>query len=224
MNKEVFSPHKQYRLNITKLIEISQYIDKDNKYSMEINNKMIKDLFKDLRSGGKWYDENQWRPIKAAIHNCYKLLQKGYVPDNQRELESNITILDKLIHEPNPKKIKLEKLSEQVVQNLFDNTLKNLKIKAKQQEKIRKSFDSAPENIRNEFENFEKGKEIPIEIVEGFKDSNSKEDLEKKLEEQKEYFEDKIDKMNSKMKEMEKEIEMLKEIITKIGSICTICK
>ena len=38
-DKILYSPHRQYQINITKLIEISQLIDKDNKYSQEINNK-----------------------------------------------------------------------------------------------------------------------------------------------------------------------------------------
>lgn len=222
-DKNVYSPHLQYRRNITKLIEISQLLDKDNKYPMEINNKFFKDLFRDLRNGSKWYEEEQWRPIKAAIHNCYKLIQKGYVADNQRELENNITILEKLIKEPNPKRIRLEKLSEQVVQNIFDNTLNMIRKKAQEQDTIKKSFDNMPENIKNEFESFEKGKDIPSEIVDKVISKENKceckEWYEKKLNDQKEEYEFKLKKVNDRVSELEKEVKEMKELFLKLKNV-----
>jgi len=67
---------------------------------------------------GKWYDHDDWRPIKAAIHNCYKLLQNGYVPENQIELENNIKILNILLKESNYKKSNVDKITEEVMQNI----------------------------------------------------------------------------------------------------------
>jgi hypothetical protein len=167
MKNKNYSSEELYKKNINKLIEISQIIDKDNEYNDKIKNDSIflKLLFKDLRNGYKWYDENQWRPIKVCIHNCYKLLQTGYKESNQKELESNIIILEKLIKEYNPKKDRLQKLSESVIQNIFDNTLKILQKKVETQENIRKSFDNMPSNVINEFNNFEKGKNIPKELI-----------------------------------------------------------
>lgn len=233
-DKILYSPHRQYQINITKLIEISQLIDKDNKYSQEINNKFFKDLFRDLRSGSKWYEESQWKPIKAAIHNCYKLVQKGFVADNQRELENNIIILEKLIKEPNPKRIRLEKLSEQVVQNIFDNTLNLLKKKAQEQDNIKKSFDNMPVNIKNEFENFEKSKDIPNEIVEKVINTESNnttlsgntgnkckcnEYYEKKLMEQREFYENKINTVNNRLIQVENEMKEMKDMFLKLKKV-----
>lgn len=234
-DKIIYSPHRQYQKNITKLIEISQLIDKDNKYSQEINHKFFKDLFRDLRSGSKWYEEGQWKPIKAAIHNCYKLVQKGFVADNQRELENNIIILEKLIKEPNPKRIRLEKLSEQVVQNIFDNTLKLIKKKAQEQDNIKKSFDNMPVNVKTEFENFEKSKDIPNEIVEKVINTESSsnniisvntdnkckcsEYYEKKLMEQREFYENKINIVNNRLMQVEKEMKEMKDMFLKLKKV-----
>ena len=54
---------------------------------------------KAIRKCSKWYSEKEYRPIKTAIHNCYKLVQKGYVPENQGELENNIKKIDKRVTE-----------------------------------------------------------------------------------------------------------------------------
>ena len=160
---------------------------------------------------------------RDAFSNCYKLIQKGYVADNQRELENNITILEKLIKEPNPKRIRLEKLSEQVVQNIFDNTLNMIRKKAQEQDTIKKSFDNMPENIKNEFESFEKGKDIPSEIVDKVISKENKceckEWYEKKLNEQKEEYEFKLKKVNDRMSELEKEVKEMKEIFLKLKNV-----
>ena len=117
-----------YDSNLQRLMDISQIIDEDNDYPPETQNSsiFIKLLFKDIRKCSKWYENDEWRPIKTAIHNCYKLLQKGYVPENQGELENNIKILEKLIKDISSKKSNVEKMSEEVVQNIFDKTIKNL--------------------------------------------------------------------------------------------------
>ena len=256
MKNKNYSPEELYKKNINKLIEISQIIDKDNEYNDKIKNDSIflKLLFKDLRNGYKWYDENQWRPIKVCIHNCYKLLQTGYKESNQKELESNIVILEKLIKEYNPKKDRLQKLSESVIQNIFDNTLKILQKKVETQENIRKSFDNMPSNVINEFNNFEKGKNIPKELINKVinKDDNNennnndnkfqinknnnyndndnkivnidntninKQYLDCKLNEQKIFYENKINKLENKINNLENEINNLKNIINNIGDL-----
>lgn len=222
--KILYSPHKQYRDNIMKLIEISKLIDNDNKYSIsEINTKFFKEVFKDLRAGSKWYEEEQWRPIKTSIHNCYKLVQNGYIADNQRELETNLIILEKLIREPNPKKMRLEKLSEQVVQNIFDNALGVIREKAQKQEVIRKSIGNMPEELRNEMERFEKMKEIPKGIVDKVIkdekiDCNYKECKHKeKVKKIKILYEEKINKLEKRVNELEKEMEKMKIMLKTLG-------
>ena len=253
--KNKISSEDLYKKNINKLIEISQIIDEDNEYNDKIKNDSIflKLLFKDLRNGYKWYDENQWRPIKVCIHNCYKLLQTGYKESNQKELESNIIILEKLIKEYNPKKDRLQKLSESVIQNIFDNTLKILQKKVETQENIRKSFDNMPSNVINEFNNFEKGKNIPKELInkvinkddnnennnnnkndilnhENINENNNKinnldeinvnkQYIDNKLNEQKIYYENKINKLENKINNLENEINKLKNFINNIGGL-----
>ena len=256
MKNKNYSPEELYKKNINKLIEISQIIDKDNEYNDKIKNDSIflKLLFKDLRNGYKWYDENQWRPIKVCIHNCYKLLQTGYKESNQKELESNIIILEKLIKEYNPKKDRLQKLSESVIQNIFDNTLKILQKKVETQENIRKSFDNMPSNVINEFNNFEKGKNIPKELInkvinkddnnennnnnnkndilkhENINENNNKlnnldeinvnkQYIDNKLNEQKIFYENKINKLENKINNLENEINKLKNFINNIGGL-----
>ena len=117
-----------YDNNLQRLMDISKFIDEDNDYPIETQNStiFIKLLFQDIRKCSKWFDNNQWRPIKTAIHNCYKLLQKGYVPENQGELENNIKILEILLKEASSKNSNVDKISEELVQNIFDKTIKNL--------------------------------------------------------------------------------------------------
>ena len=117
-----------YEKNLQHLMDISKFIDEDNIYPPETqsNSIFIKLLFQDIRKCSKWYDHDEWRPIKTAIHNCYKLLQNGYVAENQSELENNIKILDILLKESSYKKSNVDKITEEVMQNIFDKTLKNL--------------------------------------------------------------------------------------------------
>ena len=82
-----YSPYNHYHQNLNKLIKISQLINKDNTYSLEINQEFFKSLFHDLCSASKLYDTEQWKPIKVCIFNCYNLLKRGFIPENQKELE-----------------------------------------------------------------------------------------------------------------------------------------
>ena len=117
-----------YEKNLQNLMDISKYIDEDNIYPPETqsNSIFIKLLFQDIRKCSKWYEHDEWRPIKTAIHNCYKLLQNGYVAENQSELQNNIKILEILLKESSFKKSNVDKITEEVMQNIFDKTLKNL--------------------------------------------------------------------------------------------------
>ena len=117
-----------YEKNLQHLMDISKFIDEDNIYPPETqsNSIFIKLLFQDIRKCSKWYDHDEWRPIKTAIHNCYKLLQNGYVSENQSELQNNIKILEILLKESSYKKSNVDKITEEVMQNIFDKTLKNL--------------------------------------------------------------------------------------------------
>ena len=119
-----------YDNNLQRLMNISKFIDEDNDYPIETQNSsiFIKLLFQDIRKCSKWYENDEWRPIKTAIHNCYKLLQKGYVPENQGELENNIKILEKLLKDPSSKKSNVDKISEEVVQNIFDKTINKFSV------------------------------------------------------------------------------------------------
>ena len=139
-----------------------------------------------------------------------------------------------MIKESNPKRIILEKLSEQVVQNIFDNTLNLLKKKAQEQDNIKKSFDNMPVNIKNEFENFEKSKDIPNEIVEKVINTESNnttlsgntgnkckcnEYYEKKLMEQREFYENKINTVNNRLIQVENEMKEMKDMFLKLKKV-----
>ena len=162
---------KLYQQNINELIKISQSIDSNNEYSVEIRNDSIflKLLFKDLRDGSKFYEKSQWKPVKTAIQNCYKLIQNGYSSGNQVELQNNIIILNKLIKEL--KEVKNYNIDEEaVVKDVLESSLKNF----------------SPEN--EEFK-----KRIKLSKNNDLDNSNeenvTKEYFERKLKEQKEYYE-----------------------------------
>ena len=206
-------------------MNISQFIDEDNDYPPETRNSsiFIKLLFKDIRKCSKWYEKDEWRPIKTAIHNCYKLLQKGYVPENQGELENNITILEKLIKDPSSKKSNVEKMSEEVVQNIFDKIIINLsdssnsnnnninkindinknKVYKEDDKKIEKNYynnynNNINNNNINEFVTIEK-----MEIV---------------MNEQKIFFEKKINSMQNEINELKAKVNELTDLINNIGN------
>ena len=193
-----------YDNNLQRLMNISKFIDEDNDYPIETQNSsiFIKLLFQDIRKCSKWYENDEWRPIKTAIHNCYKLLQKGYVPENQGELENNIKILEKLLKDPSSKKSNVDKISEEVVQNIFDKTIKNLNInennnninnininKINEINNINISNKSYKEDEKekNFFNNYNSG----INTINNRNEFVTKEKMENALNEQKHYYEKK---------------------------------
>ena len=194
---------KLYQQNINELIKISQSIDPNNEYSVEIRNDSIflKLLFKDLRDGSKFYEKSQWKPVKTAIQNCYKLIQNGYSSGNQVELQNNIIILNKLIKEL--KEVKNYNIDEEaVVKDVLESSLKNF----------------SPEN--EEFK-----KRIKLSKNNDLDNSNeeniTKEYFERKLKEQKEYYENKLLNLNDKINNLENELSQLKSLFNKFGGILT---
>ena len=220
--KRTISTIDLYDNNLQRLMNISQFIDEDNDYPPETQNSsiFIKLLFKDIRKCSNWYENDEWRPIKTAIHNCYKLLQKGYVPENQGELENNITILEKLIKDPSSKKSNVEKMSEEVVQNIFDKTIKNLR-------------DSSNNNINkiNDINNNKVYKEDDKEKEKNYFNNHNnninnintneyvtKEKMEAALNEQKIYYEKKINSMKNDIDNLKTKVNELTDLINNIGN------
>ena len=197
-----------YDNNLIRLMKISKFIDEDHEYPIETQNDsvFIKLLFQDIRKCSKWYSEKEYKPIKTAIHNCYKLVQKGYVPENQGELENNIQILEKLIKDQNDKKTRLEKISEEVVQNIFDKTIKNLtnslenKIDEEDEKEICINTDINQNNI-NENNN----------------DFVTREKMEYMLNEQKKYYEDKMAAMQNQINNLENKVNVLTNLMANMG-------
>ena len=208
-----------YDNNLQRLMNISKFIDEDNDYPPETQNSsiFIKLLFQDIRKCSKWYANDEWRPIKTAIHNCYKLLQKGYVPENQGELENNIKILEKLLKDPNSKKSNVDKISEEVVQNIFDKTIRSLKISENNNNKINdlnnitnKSYKEDEKekdyfNINNNNNNLNKNEFV------------TKEKMENALNEQKIFYENKMNSMQNEINELKKKVNELTNLIENIG-------
>ena len=236
-----------YDNNLQRLMNISKFIDEDNEYPPETQNSsiFIKLLFQDIRKCSKWYDNYEWRPIKTAIHNCYKLLQKGYVPENQGELENNIKILEILLKDPSSKKSNVDKMSEEVVQNIFDKTLKNLKdnennninntnnindINNNNNNKINESNNiisniSNINNINNKiYKEDDKEKNIFYNnnnfnnINNNIVEFVTKEKIENALLEQKNYYENKMNTMQNEINDLKKKVNDLTELIENIGN------
>jgi len=214
-----------YDSNLQRLMDISKYIDEDNDYPPETQNSsiFIKLLFQDIRKCSKWYKNDEWRPIKTAIHNCYKLLQKGYVPENQGELENNIKILEKLIKDISSKKSNVEKMSEEVVQNIFDKTIKNLygnnnnnvnKINDidnktyKEDDKEINYFNSNNNNI-DDINN--------INNINNINEYVTKEKMETAMNEQRIYYENKMDLMQNEINDLKKKVDELTDLFNNIG-------
>ena len=219
-----------YDNNLERLMNISKFIDEDNDYPPETQNSsiFIKLLFQDIRKCSKWYSNDEWRPIKTAIHNCYKLLQKGYVPENQGELENNIKILEKLLKDPSSKKSNVDKISEEVVQNIFDKTLKNLNNDNNNTNNIyiNKINDINNINISNKsYKEDEKEKNYFINYnnINNLNNINNrnefvtKEKMENALNEQKIYYENKINSMQKDINELKKKVNKLNDLIENIG-------
>ena len=224
-----------YEKNLQSLMDISKYIDEDNIYPPETQNStiFIKLLFQDIRKCSKWYEHDEWRPIKAAIHNCYKLLQNGYVPENQIELENNIKILEILLKESNYKKSNVDKITEEVMQNIFDKTLKNLKendnINIINNEVNDKNNNNINNNI-NKNKIFEEDKLNTNNNNLNYINSNmninnknkdeyiTKEKLDKIINEQKLFYENKINGMQNEIDELKNKVNNLTDLMENIGT------
>jgi len=224
-----------YEKNLQSLMDISKYIDEDNIYPPETQNStiFIKLLFQDIRKCSKWYEHDEWRPIKAAIHNCYKLLQNGYVPENQIELENNIKILEILLKESNYKKSNVDKITEEVMQNIFDKTLKNLKENGNINIINNEVNDKNNNNINNNINKnkiFEEDKLNTNNNNLNYINSNmninnknkdeyiTKEKLDKIINEQKLFYENKINGMQNEIDELKNKVNNLTDLMENIGT------
>ena len=229
--KDTGLPFLTYEKNLNKLIEISKTIDEENEYPPETknNNIFIKLLFQDIRKCSVWFNKESFKPIKGAIHNCYKLIKNGYNPENQRDLKTNILILERLITFSNPKKSIYDKMSEEVVQNIFDKTLKRITteeedlldsiINNKNENNLNKISNESTNEKCNKNENYKcnkkykedeksvKNNENKDNIISG--NYVSKEYLELKLNEQNKKQGEIIDQMNAKITFLEKQISTL---------------
>ena len=223
-----------YEKNLQSLMDISKYIDEDNIYPPETQNStiFIKLLFQDIRKCSKWYEHDEWRPIKAAIHNCYKLLQNGYIPENQIELENNIKILEILLKESNYKKSNVDKITEEVMQNIFDKTLKNLK-ENDNINIINNEVNDKNNNINNNINKnkiFEEDKLCTNNNNLNYINSNmninnknkdeyiTKEKLDKIINEQKLFYENKINGMQNEIDELKNKVNNLTDLMENIGT------
>ena len=203
-----------YERNLQHLMDISKYIDEDNIYPPETqsNSIFIKLLFQDIRKCSKWYEHDEWRLIKTAIHNCYKLLQNGYVPENQSELGNNIKILEILLKESNYKKSNVDKITEEVMQNIFDKTLKNLN-------EMNEKNNSNNNNINiNKISEEDKNNNNYINNKNEFV---TKENMDKIINEQKMIYENKINLMQSDIDELKNKVNELSNLINNIGKCFT---
>ena len=228
-----------YERNLQHLMEISKYIDEDHIYPPETqsNSIFIKLLFQDIRKCSKWYDHDEWSPIKAAIHNCYKLLQNGYVAENQRELENNIKILEILLKESSYKKSNVDKITEEVMQNIFDKTLKNLNENNKSKEINDNNINNYINNNLNKNQTVEENKiEANINTINNINDNNknininfnsinnknkneliTKETMDKAINEQKIYYENKMSLMQKQIDELKIKVNNLTDLMNNIG-------
>ena len=224
-----------YEKNLQSLMDISKYIDEDNIYPPETQNStiFIKLLFQDIRKCSKWYEHDEWRPIKAAIHNCYKLLQNGYVPENQIELENNIKILEILLKESNYKKSNVDKITEEVMQNIFDKTLKNLK-ENDNINIINNEVNDKNNNINNNINKnkiFEEDKlntnnnnlnyinsNMNINNYKNKDEYITKEKLDKIINDQKLFYENKINNMQDEIDELKNKVNNLTDLMENIGT------
>ena len=224
-----------YEKNLQSLMDISKYIDEDNIYPPETQNStiFIKLLFQDIRKCSKWYEHDEWRPIKAAIHNCYKLLQNGYVPENQIELENNIKILEILLKESNYKKSNVDKITEEVMQNIFDKTLKNLK-ENDNINIINNEVNDKNNNINNNINKnkiFEEDKlntnnnnlnyinsNMNINNYKNKDEYITKEKLDKIINDQKLFYENKINGMQNEIDELKNKVNNLTDLMENIGT------
>ena len=222
-----------YDRNLQKLMEISKYIDEDHIYPPETQNNsiFIKLLFQDIRKCSKWYDHDEWRPIKTAIHNCYKLLQNGYVSENQSELENNIKILEILLKESSYKKTNVDKITEEVMQNIFDKTLKNLNENNDKNEtkniiinnnfKNNKIFEEdqikTNANTIENINNYNNNINLSVLSDNDKKEFITKEKMDKLINEQKLYYENKMSNMQNEINELKNKVNDLTDLMNNIG-------
>jgi hypothetical protein len=239
-----------YDRNLQRLMEISKFIDEDNDYPPETQNDsvFIKLLFQDIRKCSKWYINEEWRPIKAAIHNCYKLLQKGYVPENQSELENNIRILEILLKDSSLKKPNMDKISEELVQNIFDKSIKHLSqssfdnnnniINDNNSNNNSNNSNNSNNNIINddnkinEIKSFKEDDKENNKYIKNYdNDVNNnissknelitKEKMENALNEQKIYYETKMNLMQNDIDELKKKVKELTDLVDNISNCFT---
>ena len=157
-------------------------------------------MFKDLRDGSKFYEKSQWKPVKTAIQNCYKLIQNGYIMGNQIELKNNIIILNKLIKDL--KKINIQNIDEEsVVKDVLESSLKT--ISPVENEEFKKRFKLLRNNS----------------VDNNNEENVTKEYFEMKIKEQKDYYENKLFSLNDKVSKLENELKDLKSIFSKFGGI-----
>ena len=208
---------KLYQENINELIKISQMIDNSIEYNDDIRNDnvFLKLLFKDLRNGKKFYGKDQWKIIKTAIHNCYKLIQNGFVSANQNELKNNIIILNKLIQEPN---LRIQSASEELVKNIFESSLKNLKLMEKEEKEFERRFRNFPFIVDDENKK-EKDDCKEEKKLNDNKDFITKEFFEERLNEEKKIYENEIRNLDNKVDKLENEIKDIKLLISKLGNL-----
>ena len=213
-------------------MEISKYIDQDNIYPPETqsNSIFIKLLFQDIRKCSKWYEHDEWKSIKTAIHNCYKLLQNGYVSENQSELQNNIKILEILLKESSFKKSKVDKITEEVMQNIFDKTLKNLNgnnysIKDDNNNNNDNNINIINNNNLNKSKIFEEDQFEANDNIENINNNNNKtknefvtkEKMDKAINEQRMYYDNKINSMQDEINELKNKVKDLTDLISNIG-------
>ena len=239
-----------YDRNLQRLMEISKFIDEDNDYPPETQNDsvFIKLLFQDIRKCSKWYINEEWRPIKAAIHNCYKLLQKGYVPENQSELENNIRILEILLKDSSLKKPNMDKISEELVQNIFDKSIKHLSQSSFDNNNIiindndnnnnnninenNSNNNIINDNKINEIKTFNEDDKDNDKYNKNYgNDSNNnisnknefitKEKMENALNEQKIYYEKKMNFMQNDIDDLKKKVKELTDLVDNISNCFT---
>lgn len=240
-----------YDRNLQRLMDISKFIDEDNDYPPETQNDsvFIKLLFQDIRKCSKWYINEEWRPIKAAIHNCYKLLQKGYVPENQSELENNIRILEILLKDSSLKKPNMDKISEELVQNIFDKSIKHLSQSSFDNNNNIINDNNSSNNINdnnssnnnniiisdnkiNEIKTFKEdnkendkyNKDYENDVNNNISNRNefiTKEKMEHALNEQKIYYEKKMNLMQNDIDELKKKVKELTDLVDNISNCFT---
>ena len=215
-----------YEKNLQHLMDISKFIDEDNIYPPETqsNSIFIKLLFQDIRKCSKWYDHDEWRPIKTAIHNCYKLLQNGYVSENQSELQNNIKILEILLKESSYKKSNVDKITEEVMQNIFDKTLKNLNenniINNNEINNNNYINNTLNKNKIFEEDKIKENNKIENTNIINNKSTNefiTKEKLDKIIIEQKIYYENKMNSMKDEINELKNKVNDLTNLVNNIG-------